>query len=243
MKKTIVLLGILALIFILSCKHEPLLVPTQPKTDTTKHTVDTTHKDTTHIDTTKKTGGCSPDTVYFSNTILPLIISSCASKGCHDAATHKEGYTLTSYSGIMRLVSPGNPSSSRLYTQMNGSKKIMPPSGKLPAAELAEIYKWIQQGAKNNKCTEATCDSLNVTFSGSVAPILNTYCIGCHKSSLASGNITLDSYTGASTVAKNGQLMGGLTGNLIRMPQTGGSLSTCDLGIIRKWVADGAPNN
>jgi hypothetical protein len=34
---------------------------------------------------------CSADTVYFQNTVLPLLNSGCSMAGCHDAASHKMG--------------------------------------------------------------------------------------------------------------------------------------------------------
>ena len=40
------------------------------------------------------TSNCNPDTVYFQNTILPLVVSSCATTGCHDQKSHKDGVVL-----------------------------------------------------------------------------------------------------------------------------------------------------
>ena len=37
----------------------------------------------------------------FQQDVLPLIVSSCAMSGCHDAASAQEGVVLTSYSTIM----------------------------------------------------------------------------------------------------------------------------------------------
>ena len=44
---------------------------------------------------------CDPDTVYFQNTILPLVVSSCVTVGCHDQASHKDGVILTDYAYII----------------------------------------------------------------------------------------------------------------------------------------------
>ena len=243
-KKLLVVTGVFSIIFILSCKHEPFPGPTplNKTVDTsTTHPVDTTHKDTV----TRVTGSpCSKDTVYFTNTILPLIISSCASPHCHDATTHHSGYTLTSYSGIMRLVVSGNPNSSKLYTILSATKKRMPPAGPLSATQKNDIYTWILQGAKQNTCTDnSTCDSTNVKYSVNIAAIMSGNCTGCHSASIASGGITLDTYSGVAAVGQNGQLMGGILGTLARMPQTGNPLSSCDIAKIRKWISDGMPNN
>lgn len=236
MKKMILLAGVAALIFALSCKHDPFPVPGKVVIKDT-----TTHKDTTHH---HGTSNCSKDTVYFSNTILPLIISSCASPGCHDANSQQGGYVLTSYSGIMGMVRPGNPTGSRLYNILFSTDDKMPPNSSLTAAQEAEISTWIQQGAKQNKCTDSSgCDSINVKYTANIQPILSANCIGCHNAGLASGGVALDSYTGVQIVANNGQLVKGVTGVLSRMPKYGNPLSVCDIGMIRKWVNDGAPNN
>ena len=58
---------------------------------------------------------CSPDTVYFQQTILPLITSNCAMSGCHDAISHKEGVILTDYAHIRAYSSTTNPAGSSLY--------------------------------------------------------------------------------------------------------------------------------
>lgn len=67
---------------------------------------------------------CSPDTIYFEQSILPLIISNCALSGCHDSKTAREGYDYTNYKGIMKSVNKNSPSKSELYTILfdNGSE-------------------------------------------------------------------------------------------------------------------------
>lgn len=221
-----------ASVFILSfytCKHKPDVIPATPK-------------DTTHTYTGTP---CSADSVYFTNTILPLIVSNCAMSGCHDAATHAEGLSLTSYSGIMKTVRAGNASQSKLYrviTDQGGD--VMPPSGPLTQSQIDLIYKWILQGAKNNYCDAGSnCDTMNVSFAAGVTPVLNTYCKGCHNSGNASGGVNLDSYSGVLAQVNNGQLMGGLTGRLSPMPKYSLPLSACNLGTIREWIKEGAKNN
>jgi len=227
------IIGFFAVFGFVTCKHKPDVIPSQPVV------ADTTHKPSP-VTTT-----CSPDTVYFTNTILPMIVSNCAKAGCHDAISSVEGLNLTSYANIMRLVRAGSPGSSRLYTVMSSSREVMPPSGKLSQAELDLLSKWITQGAKNNTCTDGsgTCDSVNVSYTNSLVPIINTYCKGCHNSSTLSGSVNLDNYNGVLTVANNGQLMGGLTGKLSAMPKYGASLSPCDIALFRNWIKEGAKNN
>ena len=244
MKKFAVIITI-GICFLLACKHHPITEVNTLIVDTTHHTVDTTHhvvKDTTH----KVTGTpCSPDTVYFNNTILPLVVSSCAVTGCHNAASHVEGLNLTTYAGIMRIVYGNNASASKLYTEISRNKMPRYPVPAMSAANLALIQKWINQGAKNNKCTESTCDSVNVTYSGSIAPMMKLSCTGCHSANVSSGTVKLDDYTNVAANAGNGKLMGAIMGKpgFVQMPQTGNHMSACNIGQIRRWIALGMPNN
>ena len=44
---------------------------------------------------------CDPDTVYFTNTIAPLLNAYCGSSDCHDNVNPEEDINVTSYSAIM----------------------------------------------------------------------------------------------------------------------------------------------
>lgn len=86
-----------------SCRHDPFFDNPIPGG------VDTSSVDTTTSDTsTTGMSGCDPDSVYFNRDVLPLIISSCATSGCHDEITHEEVYgwliTIASYA----LCAPGS---------------------------------------------------------------------------------------------------------------------------------------
>jgi hypothetical protein len=220
---------ILFLLIIVSCKHEiPELVIDAPVS-----------------------GGeqpCSTDTVYFQNKVLPLLNSSCAMSGCHDAITHKEGVNLTTYSRTMSTggVRPGDPANSQLYKVLNKSgndRMPQPPAAAFTQAQKDIIYKWILQGAKNNACND--CDTAVFTYSGAVSLILNTYCRGCHNPSSLGGGIDVSTYAGVKSIALNGKLMGSInhSAGFIAMPQSGNKLSDCKIGQIQKWVTAGSPNN
>ncbi|MBS1600415.1 MAG: hypothetical protein JST75_19455 [Bacteroidetes bacterium] len=247
MKITYVALSlILILVIIFSCQHQ-VQFPTgsigNPDT-------------TTHIPTTNPppnppppiTGSsCSPDTVYFTNTILPMMNSNCAMSGCHDGLSRGDAgqYTLNTYSGIMAIVRAGNANSSKLVSVIaNGT---MPPRGHtaISAAQLDLIKTWINQGALNNTCTETTCDTTNVTYSASIVPILQSYCTGCHGGSGASAGVDLSVYSGVLAQVQNGKLWGDVSHSTgyNAMPVGGAMLSSCDLNKISIWIKNGAPNN
>ena len=189
---------------------------------------------------------CNPDTVYFTNTLGPLILNSCGltTSRCHNTGGNSP--LLVTYANIRANVTPGSPTSSKLYTVLSATgEDAMPRSPVAPftTAQKLLVYKWIQQGAKNNSCVDATCDTTTVTYSGTVAPIFSTNCIGCHSTS-GTSTTKLDSYTGAKAAVTAGRILGTiqhLTGYTAMPP--GGSLSTCDINRIKAWIYRGALNN
>src|SRR6186713_3307880 len=56
--------------------------------------------------------------VCFNTEILPLFIVNCGMSGCHDAVSHKSGYDLTTYSGIMVGIVPFKPESGTIIPSM-----------------------------------------------------------------------------------------------------------------------------
>ncbi|MCX6251597.1 MAG: hypothetical protein NTX61_12690 [Bacteroidetes bacterium] len=186
---------------------------------------------------------CSPDTIYFQNAVLPLIVSNCAKSGCHDQATGQHGLVLDSYSTIIHNVSPFNPQGSRLYTALfNGEEDAMPPGSPFSANQKSIIYYWIAQGALNNKCTEAGCDSSNVTFDSVIKPILQTWCVGCHSGSSPSNGLSLTTYAQIVASVNSGRLMGAIRQDVgyHAMPP-GSKLSDCSIAIFQKWINLGEP--
>jgi hypothetical protein len=89
------------------------------------------------------------------------------------------------------------------------------------------------------------CDSLAVTFSASVAPLLQQQCAICHNSTLRNGNVSLETYAQVQRVAADGRLLGVVTHapGYVPMPQNGPKLSDCELARLRNWVRQGMPNN
>jgi mono/diheme cytochrome c family protein len=192
------------------------------------------------------TSNCSPDTVYFQNTIGPLINSTCAMSGCHDATSKASGVNLSTYANIVKYVSAGNAAGSTLYT-ITKSGKMPTGSGnaKYTTAQLAQLQTWINQGAKNNFCT--SCDT-TYTYAKAVAPLITTYCIGCHSASAAvasGGSIDLSTYTQVKVYATNGRLYGSVnhTAGYSAMPKNQAQLSTCQIAQFKKWIDAGAINN
>jgi hypothetical protein len=101
---------------------------------------------------------CHPDTVYFERDILPLLRSSCAKAGCHDAATAMDGVILDTYADVIATgdVRSGRPDNSDLFEVLVEDKpeKRMPPPP-LPTLsndQIEMVRTWILQGADNLSC-------------------------------------------------------------------------------------------
>jgi hypothetical protein len=183
----------------------------------------------------------------FTRDILPVLVSRCASAGCHDAITHTEGYIFTSYSTTMDAVDPGDPGGSKLYeviTETSGDDR-MPPAGsaQLTLTEIDSIRKWIIYGALNESCGEV-CDTISpVTFTGTIWPVIQTTCQGCHSGPSPSGNINLGSYAAVAVPAANGLLIQSLKGAGVPKMPPAGSFSQCRIRQFEIWVSNGYPNN
>ena len=60
-------------------------------------------------------------------------------------------------------------------------KCLHPGAAQLTIAEIDSIGQWISYGALNENCGEV-CDTINpVTFSGTIWPVMQTSCTGCHS--------------------------------------------------------------
>ena len=233
-RKPILVVGIMLSITLLyiSCVHE-IPTPAEPGTDGNGSIPG---------------GGqaCSTDTVYFANDILPLMVSNCAMSGCHDAASHKDGVILTSYSGIMKEVKAGNATNSSLYkviVRTDGERMPPPPAAPMTAEQISKIKTWINQGAKNNGCDR--CDTTSFAFSTAIKPLLQSKCTGCHNPASPGGGIDLSTYAGVKASALNGSLYGSVNwaSGFSKMPQGGSKMPDCEIRQIKKWIDAGTPNN
>jgi hypothetical protein len=87
--------------------------------------------------------------VRFGDGVLPILKESCFK--CHDAASKKGGFDLSSYETTMKGVVPGAPEKSKLYTSVTGASPKMPKgAGPLTKAQTDAIAAWIRSGARNS---------------------------------------------------------------------------------------------
>jgi hypothetical protein len=92
---------------------------------------------------------------FFEKRVRPILVEHCYK--CHSAEAEKlkGGLRLDSREGLLKggdsgpAFVPGNPAKSRLVEAI-GYKNIdlqMPPKGKLPDSVIADLTKWVEQGA------------------------------------------------------------------------------------------------
>ncbi len=204
-------------ILLTSCQHEPELIPGTAE-------------------------------VCFDYQVLPIIQSSCAMSGCHNGAGRLNA--LNSYESIWEIVTPGKPIKSKLHeviTANPNSENFMPPKSKatLTSTQINLISLWILQGAKHTTCTGLECDSVNVTFTGSILPITDIYCKNCHSGGEPAGGLILADYATIKAAVEGGRLIGAIDQleGFSPMPQGMNKLSVCNLAQLKKWISDGMPNN
>lgn len=90
------------------------------------------------------------------------------------------------------------------------------------------------------------CDTTNVTFSGTVSPLLGNNCLSCHSNATAASfgnNIRLQDY--ADVKSRAAAVAGSIkhSGTYSPMPKNGGMLKDCLIRQFDKWVSDGMQNN
>jgi uncharacterized membrane protein len=224
----------------LACKHEPLVTAVPDPTPTNP------------IDTSQVGVPCDPDSVYFENQVLPILVSNCTESTCHNAIDQREGIVLTSYDNLLltvKKVTSTDWSQNELMEVLleTDADKVMPPPPNAPlsADQINLIGRWVQQRAKNNACNPGFggCNTQNMSFSADIAPILAQRCTGCHSGTSLFGGVDLANYEGAKTVALNGKLYTSITRSTNWMPKNAPKLDACTTAKIKSWIDAGAPNN
>jgi hypothetical protein len=87
-----------------------------------------------------------PDTVFYSETIQPLIDQNCTTSSCHDAVSNAGGYNLTMHDQV------ASNSTIILQSLDPGSGFTPMPFGQAPlsGSQIQSIQCWVDQGKLNN---------------------------------------------------------------------------------------------
>jgi hypothetical protein len=89
----------------------------------------------------------------------------------------------------------------------------------------------------------SSCDTTNVTYSGTIVPIFNNSCLTCHSNPATGGSILLTSY--AEVVANAPRITGSIKqlAGFSAMPKNSGKIKSCSITQWDIWVRNGMPNN
>ena len=89
----------------------------------------------------------------------------------------------------------------------------------------------------------STCDTTNVTYNGTIVPILNNSCLTCHSNPSTGGSILLTSY--AEVVASAPRITGSIKqlSGFSAMPKNSSKIKSCSITQWDIWVKKGMPNN
>jgi hypothetical protein len=180
------------------------------------------------------------DSICFADSILPILHSNCAKSGCHDDTARQSGINLSTYENVISTIS----GTLLLQVIQDPGPLGMPqaPNPKLSVNQIAVIQRWIQEGMKNGiDCGSCPTDTENFTFSGSIFPVIQNNCLGCHSGT----ETNLTTYENVKSQALNGNLYCAVNHGTgcEPMPQNGAKLCDGLLTKIKKWIDAGAPNN
>jgi hypothetical protein len=193
------------------------------------------------------------DSVYFQQKILPLFTNSCVS--CHNGLPYQGEEILSNldnYQTIRSKANPSDPASSPIYQVLISSgEESMPPVAPLSSANINMVLNWIKEGAKNNSCSSGVCDTTGVvTYTARVDPIIQLYCIGCHRTpTVLNYNVDLSSPDKVKIVAQtlrpnsaNGtSLLEGVINGMpgFKLMPKGIALDKCSIRTIDLWIKQG----
>ena len=135
-KLTLLTTAFFLVILSFHCKHDPDIVPGNGNGNGGGNNPG----DTTEIHT------CDPDTVYFRNDVLPLLLSNCTTSGCHDQETAQKGVVLIDYASVISTgdIKPGNPDGSEIFekiTETDPDKRMPPPPNTALTPDQINIIK------------------------------------------------------------------------------------------------------
>jgi hypothetical protein len=92
---------------------------------------------------------------------------------------------------------------------------------------------------------KSDCDSINVSYSGFIEPLIKDHCFACHSDANLIAPFSLEGYENVIIRVNSGQLAGALNHQpgYQKMPRGRPQFPECDLAKINSWIREGALNN
>jgi hypothetical protein len=121
-----------------------------------------------------RAGDASHNDEFFEARIRPILVERCVK--CHGPKKQESGLRLDSRGGLLKgndagpVVEPGRPDESPLVEAVRyGGAVKMPPAGKLPDWEIADLAAWVQMGAPWPEAASASSTSSGVPEAAAIA--------------------------------------------------------------------------
>lgn len=105
-----------------------------------------------------------------------------------------------------------------------------------------------KESTPDKSSSSISCDTLQVSYSKTIAPILQQHCYSCHSGPAASAGLRLEQYSVVKSLATDGinTLVNSVNGNpdFTYMPPTpNAKLNSCEINKLQAWVNQGVLNN
>ncbi|MFM8179297.1 MAG: hypothetical protein ACKOAG_08950 [Candidatus Kapaibacterium sp.] len=92
-----------------------------------------------------------------------------------------------------------------------------------------------------------SCDLGAVTYSGTIEPLMQEHCTGCHSEQSyvkTGGGVLLERYEDVRLYALQGRLTSTMEyASPYKMPKNSLRLGKCSVDVVKAWIAKGAPND
>ncbi|MFA9390067.1 MAG: hypothetical protein ACERKD_09685 [Prolixibacteraceae bacterium] len=90
-----------------------------------------------------------------------------------------------------------------------------------------------------------SCDTLNVSFTSTILPIMEANCFACHNSTDRTAGITLDNYAEVKATVLTGRFLGAIKHEkgFSNMPRSAAKLDDCTINQIEAWINQGMIEN
>lgn len=91
----------------------------------------------------------------------------------------------------------------------------------------------------------STCDTLNVSYTNDINPILQNRCYSCHGNNNTVSVYEFEGYTDLVAIIASQNFLGAIkrVSGVIAMPQGGDKLPDCEINTIEAWINQGKKNN
>jgi hypothetical protein len=99
---------------------------------------------------TTTTTTCDTTTAKFATFVSPLMVSKCATSGCHNATSASAGANLSTHTSIKAYIT-SNKAAFLGSMKFSSAFSNMPKGGsKLPDCDIKKLEVWINAGMQNN---------------------------------------------------------------------------------------------